>query len=83
MDAVHLLVHKIKAVWRDNQVASVLFLNVEGAFQNAVTDRLIHNLKKQRIPTMLVGFIARLLTNRRTRLRFDDYNPNTGTSQMG
>ena len=72
-DAIHYLVHKIKAAWRDDQVASVLFLDVEGAFPNAVTNRLIHNLKKRRIPSILVDFITRLLTNRRTRLRFDDY----------
>ena len=72
-DAVHYLVHRIKEAWRNEQVASVLFLDVEGAFPNAVTDRLIHNLKKRRIPTLLVGFVAQLLTNRRTRLRFDDH----------
>ena len=72
-DAVHYLIHKIKTAWRNEEVVSVLFLDVEGAFPNAVTDRLIHNLKKRRIPAILVGFVARLLTNRRTRLRFDDY----------
>ena len=72
-DAIHYLIHKIKSAWRDDQVASVLFLDVEGAFPNAVTDRLIHNLKKRRIPALLVGFVSRLLANRRTRLRFDDY----------
>ena len=72
-DAVHYLIHKIKTAWRNDEVVSVLFLDVEGAFPNAVTDRLIHNLKKRRIPALLVGFVARLLTNRRTRLRFDDY----------
>jgi hypothetical protein len=73
MDAIHYLVHKIKAAWRDDQVASILFLDVEGAFPNAVTSRLLHNLKKRRIPDMLVRFISRLLTSRITRLRFDDY----------
>jgi ribonuclease HI len=72
-DAIHYLIHKIKAAWREDQVASVLFLDVEGAFPNAVTDRLIHNLKRRRIPAMLVRFVAILLANRRTRLRFDDY----------
>jgi len=72
-DAIQYLVHKIKAAWRDDQVVSVLFLDVEGAFPNAVTSRLIHNLKKRRIPDMLVRFVSCLLTNRRTRLRFDDY----------
>jgi ribonuclease HI/endonuclease/exonuclease/phosphatase family metal-dependent hydrolase len=72
-DAIHYLVHKIKAAWREDQVASILFLDVEGAFPNAVTKRLIHNLKKRRISGILVRFIGRLLTNRRTRMRFDDY----------
>ena len=72
-DAVHYLISKIKAAWGEGKVASVLFLDVEGAFPNAVTDRLLHNLKRRRIPAMLVGFVERLLTNRRTKLRFDDY----------
>ena len=72
-DAIHYLVHKVKEAWREDQVVSVLFLDVEGAFPNAVTDRLLHNLKKRRIPTGLVGFVARLLQDRRTKLKFDDY----------
>jgi hypothetical protein len=72
-DAIHYLIHKIKAAWRDDRVVSVLFMDVEGAFPNAVTSRLLHNLKRRRIPTILIHFIANLLTNRRTKLRFDDY----------
>jgi hypothetical protein len=69
-DAIHYLVHKIKQAWANNQVASVLFLDVEGAFPNAVTDRLIHNLKARRIPEVYTKFVKTLLTNRRTRLIF-------------
>lgn len=72
-DAVHYLIHRIKLAWREEWVASVLFLDVEGAFPNTVTARLIHNLKKRRIPTILVNFVAQLLSQRRTRIRFDDY----------
>ena len=72
-DAIHYIVHKIKSAWRDDQVVSALFLDVEGAFPNAVTSRLIHNLKRRRIPTLLVKFISVLLTNRRTKMKFDDY----------
>jgi hypothetical protein len=43
-DAVHLLVYKIKSAWRQGEVTSVLFLDVEGAFPNAVPTRLVHNL---------------------------------------
>ena len=46
-DSLHLLVDTIQAVWRRKQVVSVLFLNMEGAFSNAVTARLSHNLQKQ------------------------------------
>ena len=72
-DAVHYLVHKVCAAWREDKVVSVLFLDVEGAFPNAVTSKLIHNLKKRKIPTAIVSFITQLLHNRRTRLRFDDH----------
>jgi len=72
-DAIHYLVGKIKAAWGKKKVASVLFLDVEGAFPNAVTDRLIHNLKKRRIPTAYVKFVERLLQGRRTKMKFDDF----------
>jgi ribonuclease HI len=72
-DAIHLMVDRIKEAWRNGQVASVLFLDVEGAFPNAVTDRLLHNLRRRKIPITYTNFITQLLTNRRTRLKFDDY----------
>jgi hypothetical protein len=73
MDTIHYLVHRIKEAWRNGQVASVLFLDVEGAFPNAVTDRLIHNLQKRSIPLEYTNFVKQLLTNQHTRLKFDDY----------
>ena len=73
MDAIHTLVDKIKTAWRQNKVVSVLYLDVEGAFPNAVTDRLLHNLQKRRIPKVYIQFIKALLTNRRTRMKFDDF----------
>ncbi|THH16463.1 hypothetical protein EW146_g4189 [Bondarzewia mesenterica] len=68
-----LIVDKIKAAWRDHKIVSVLFLDIKGAFPNAVTERLLHNMRKRRINETYVLFIARLLQNRRTTLRFDDY----------
>ena len=67
------MVHKIKTAWREDQVASVHFLDIEGAFPNAATGTLIHNLRKRRIPNTLVGFVACLLENRRTKMKFDNY----------
>jgi Reverse transcriptase (RNA-dependent DNA polymerase) len=42
--AVHALVDKVKSAWRRGKVVSILFLDVEAAFPNAATDRLLHNL---------------------------------------
>jgi hypothetical protein len=72
-DSLHLIVNKIKGAWRRKKVAVMLFLDIEGAFPHAVTDRLLHNMRKRRLPEEYVGFVERMLTNRRTRLRFDGY----------
>ena len=60
-DTMHLMVHKIKAAWRHHNVAAVLFLDVEGAFPNAVTACLLHNLHARQIPEEYVLFIDRML----------------------
>ena len=45
-DTLHLLTHKIKTSWRAGKVTSVLFLDIEGAFPNAVPSKLVYNLRK-------------------------------------
>ena len=73
MDTIQLVTHKIKNVWRQGNVTLVLFLDVEGAFPNAVPLRLKHNLQKQRIPRRYTNFITGMLEGRTTTLRFDDH----------
>ena len=72
-DALHTLTYKIKDAWRKQQVAAVLFLDIEGAFPNAVNERLEHNLKMRKVPKKLVKFISNLLKERYTTLKFDNY----------
>ena len=72
-DAVHLLVHTIKSAWRKGKVTSVLFLDIEGAFPNADNEQLIKNLTKRQLPRTLITFIANMLKDRRTNLKFDGY----------
>ena len=62
-DAMHLLVHRIKAAWRRRNVAAILFLDVEGAFPNAVSACLLHNMCMRRVPEEYVLFVDHLLTN--------------------
>ena len=47
MDTMHLLLTTIKSSWRAGKVTAVLFLDIEGAFPNAVPSRLTHNLRKR------------------------------------
>jgi len=72
-DAMHLLANTIKASWRAGKVTSALFLDIEGAFPNAVLSRLEHNLRKRQVPSKIVKFIRKMLRRRVTTLKFDGY----------
>jgi hypothetical protein len=72
-DALHALIYKIKDAWRKKKVVSVLFLDIEGAFPNAVNEKLIQNMKWRKVPSKLVKFTENLLRNCTTRLKFDDF----------
>jgi hypothetical protein len=53
---LHLLTEKIYIIWARNKprVASILSLNVAGAFNRVSHTRLAHNLRKKKIPETLV-----------------------------
>jgi len=57
--AVYLLLEKIHAAWQieEEDVVSLLILNVSGAFNNVSHQRLIYYLRKRRIPTLIVKWI--------------------------
>jgi ribonuclease HI len=82
-DAVHLLVNDIKNAWRKGNVVAVLFLDIEGAFPNADNAQLTRNLTRRGIPKKLVNFVARMLKDRSTTLKFDDYVSNPITLNNG
>jgi len=73
VDAMHLLTNKVKMAWRAGKVTAVLFLDIEGAFPNANPERLVHNLRKQRVPAAYTAFVHNMLRDRATTLRFDGY----------
>ena len=75
-DSLHLLTDYIKAAWRKKKVVSALILDVEGAFLNAVTHRLLHNMRQHRVPEAYVSFVSTMVTGRKARLKFDDYISN-------
>lgn len=72
-DSLHLLENTIRHAWRQKKVVSALFLDIEGVFPNAVTDRLLHNMKARCLPPEIVTFTERMLRGRKMKLRFNDY----------
>lgn len=72
-DSMLLMTHAIKDAWRSKQVASVLFLDVQGAFPNVVKEVLIHNMRTRGVPSKYITLIQLMLTGRKTRLSFDDF----------
>ena len=70
---MHLLALRIKSAWQAGKVASVLFLDIEGTFPNAVPERLVHNLRKWKVPEKYAKFVSNMLQDRVTTLSFDGY----------
>jgi ribonuclease HI len=72
-DAIHLLVQKVKDAWRKGHVVSALFLDIQAAFPNVVKKVLLRNIRTKGVPEEYVRFLDNMLTERFTRLKFDDY----------
>ena len=72
---LHAIIEKIYAAWNtaEGQVASLLLLDVSGAFDNVSHQRLLHNLRTRKVDEKLVRWIASFLSNRRTRITIDGY----------
>jgi hypothetical protein len=67
--ALELLVSQIHEVWSiGNNVASMLSLDISGAYDTVNTTRLLDVLCQRRIPMWIVRWIRAFMTNRKTRL---------------
>lgn len=71
--AIHTMLGHIYKAWDKNQAASVLLLDVSGAYDYVSHPRLLHNLRKRRIDTQIVNWISSFLQSRTTTLKFDSY----------
>jgi hypothetical protein len=70
--AIQMITEQVHAIWGRSgpqQVATLLSLDISGAFDHVSHERLLHNLRKRRIPEILVRWTASFLSNRRTRIR--------------
>lgn len=86
--ALHAVIERIYDAWNrgKGQVASLLLLDVSGAFDNVSHKRLLHNLRKRRVDETVVQWIASFLSDRHTKIVIDghesgEYPVETGVPQ--
>lgn len=72
--AMHFLVEAIQSAWNsvDPRVATLLQLDVSGAYDNVSHPRFLHNLRKRHIGGRVAGWIRSFLLGRKTILRLSD-----------
>lgn len=79
MAALELLTEQIHTVWAKDEklVASLLSLDISGAFDNVSHERLLHNLRLAGIPIWMVQYISSFLSDRTTYLTLGPYKDRT------
>jgi hypothetical protein len=81
--AMHFLLQRIHQAWAEGKVASLLLLDVSGAYDNVSKERLLHNLRKRRVSHEIVDWVASFLTSRSTSLKLQEYSDPSTPIQTG
>lgn len=66
---IHTILERIHSTWREKKIASLLLLDVSGAFDNVSHTRLLHNLRKRGLHPQLVGWIQSYLQDRTSAIK--------------
>ena len=72
--AIHLIVEGIHHAWEQGEKASLLLLDVSGAFDNVSHERLLHNLRKRRLGGAISSWVASFIQDRTTVLRLPEFS---------
>ena len=70
--ALQLITEQVHAIWGlpgPQKVATLLSMDISGAFDHVSHERLIHNLRKKRIPTIITDWVRSFLHNRATTIK--------------
>ena len=70
-DAMMVLTENIYRAWKQQEIFTVVFMDVAGAFNNVHHKRLTHNMKMRCILSHLVKLVESFLTERTTQIRFN------------
>lgn len=71
IDAIMTYVHDVEAARNHGMVTSVLMFDISGYFDNVNHNRLIHEMRRKRIPLQLVKWTASFLTDRQAAICLD------------
>lgn len=81
--AIHFLLQRIHQAWSEDKVASLLLLDVSGAYDNVSRERLLHNLRKRRICAQITRWVESFLSGRSTTIKLQEYTAPSAPIQTG
>ncbi len=82
--ALDFLVQQIHATWQNkDDVATLLSLDMTGAFDRVVPARLLHNMRERKIPEWIVKWVGSFISNRTTTLCLPGYNTDAFSTYRG
>ena len=70
--ALFLLTSQVEKIWKEGMVASLLSLDISGAYDRVLPNCLKQSLERKGIPSWLISWILSFCTSRSTTLVFDD-----------
>ena len=87
--ALQLLTEQVHEIWNlpgPQQVATILSLDISGAFDHVSHKRLAHNLRKRKVPLPIIRWIQSFVTDRTTTIKVAEgesrrFRANTGIPQ--
>jgi hypothetical protein len=82
-DAIHMVVKIIKDAWREGKVATVLCMDVKGAFLSVDLDRLVHDMRMRGVPWQHTDWLMRRYAGCTSRISFGDYTSDAFAVQGG
>lgn len=83
--ALDLITEQVQTIWQTHPgaVASMLCLDISGAFDNVSHQRLLHNIRMQGYPNNILKFLQSFLQNRTTRLRLGTFLDKPRPQEIG
>ncbi len=73
--ALNFLVQQIHAIWQNKDgMATLLILDMTGAFGKVVPAHLLHNMRITKMPERIVKGVGSFISNRTTSLCLPSYN---------